>query len=161
MVAPRVVLEEVTGVWVRLRLALRSVSCLTGDARAQIALAEQRLSSMRRALAVRPADPIDPGQLVLELPLPSDALVFDCPLGCPVSALVCTARQIQSEQEIGAGARAKRRSSPAKRGRTPTRPACVTTRCSLGASVRERHGDTAEARAMASRAPRATDTSET
>lgn len=119
------------------------------------------VSAVRNALRPRRPDPVDPGQERLVLPMASDALVLDCPLGCPVSALVCTARQIQSEQEIGAGARARRRSSPAKRGRTPTRPTCVTARCGVGAAVRERHGDTSEARAMASRAPRAADTSET
>lgn len=102
-------------------------------------------------------------QLALALRLSSDALVLDCPLNCPVRAVVCVARQIQSEAEM----RPARPDRPrelarhdGKRGRTPTRPTCVTERCEVGREVRAAHGDTDEARAMAARAPRASDTSE-
>lgn len=143
----------------------------------------EAVRALQAALGTKPA-PIEPvdtgrGQERLELPMASAALVLDCPLGCPVSALVCVARQIQSEQELtpgtAASAKADKRERRAeagrtiealarhigKRGKTPTRPACVTERCSVGASVRDRHGDTEAARAMARRAPRAADTSET
>lgn len=138
----------------------RLAGLLARAERGDLPPARALVSAMRRRLRARQPDPVDPGQERLRLPMASDALVVDCPLGCPVSALVCTARQLLSEQEIGSSVRAKRRSSPAKRGRTPTRPSCVTARCSVGAVVRERHGDTDEAKAMALRAPRAADTSE-
>jgi hypothetical protein len=127
--------------------------------RPDIAEARRIVSAARRALVARPAEPVDPGQERLHLPMASDSLVWDCPLGCPVSALVCVARQVQSELEIGRGP-AVRRSSPAKRGRAPTRPSCVTARCEVGARVRLLLGDPTEAKAMAARAPRASDTSE-
>jgi hypothetical protein len=102
-------------------------------------------------------------QLALGLRLPSDAPVPDCPLACPVRAVVCVARQLQSELEMKPRDPNRPRElarHDGKRGRTPTRPTCVTERCEVGREVRAAHGDTEEARAMAARAPRASDTSE-
>jgi hypothetical protein len=102
-------------------------------------------------------------QLVLPLRIASSTPVEDCPLACPVRAVVCVARQIQSELEMKPRAPNRPRElarHDGKRGRTPTRPTCVTERCAIGREVRAAHGDTDEARAMAARAPRASDTSE-
>lgn len=131
------------------------------------------VSAMRRSLRVVRADPVDPGQERLMLRMPSDFPVSDCPLGCPVSAVVCVARQIQSDLETkgtSSTRRCVRRADPGrpvelarhdgKRGTLASRPTCVTAHCPVGAFVREAHGDTAEAKDMARRAPRCTDTSE-
>lgn len=111
----------------------------------------------------------------LRAPLDPEATFFCERLGCAgVAYLTCVARQIQSDNEIrGVGSRATRarRRTRAnrsrelarhdgKRGTTPSRPTCVTTRCEFGAAVRAILGDTREAQALASRAPRASDTSE-
>jgi hypothetical protein len=141
------------------------------------------VSALRRVFDARPvpADPALSGeereQLGIALRfMDAAALVQECPLGCPVRAVVCVARQLQSQREMeGSGTRfardpRRRRDRPdrpaelarhdKKRGTTPTRPTCVTARCALGAQVRVMLGDTPEAQAMAARAPRGSDTVE-
>lgn len=138
------------------------------DVAEALALLRSVLDAPRRRRG-RPYDyPRLPG-LVLE-----EVIVRDCPLGCPVKAVVCVARQIQSDIETGGTQtqrRCQRRADPdrpaelarhdGKRGTLASRPTCVTSHCALGASVRALVGDTPEAVEMAKRAPRCTDTSET
>lgn len=134
--------------------------------------ARRLVGAMRRALRARRATP-DPGPMECLVHLRPDAVVADCPLGCPVEAIVCVARQLQSQREAdGTGTRfardPKRRRDRAdrsvdlarhdkKRGLGLTRPTCVTGRCSVGSQVRLLLGDRPEAQAMAARAPGASD----
>jgi hypothetical protein len=145
-----------------------------GD-RGDVQAALEHLRGLRRTLSARPARK-DGVAAQLRLPLAlrigADALVDDCPLGCPVRAIVCVSRQIQSDVETK-GAKTtracRRRADPdrpkelarhdKKRGTHASRPTCVTEHCQVGAVVRALHGDTPEAIAMAARAPRETDTS--
>jgi hypothetical protein len=133
------------------------------------------LGSILRAVEA-PAEDHKPvaEQPPLTLRLRPDSRVEDCPLGTPdVRAIVCVARQIQSDMESGGvetSRRCWRRADPnrpvelsrhdGKRGTLVSRPTCVTTHCPVGARVRLLLGDLPEAAAMARKAPRATDTSE-
>jgi hypothetical protein len=117
-----------------------------------------------RTLDAPPRRPA-PDCVQLVLSLIGDAVVEDCPLDCPVTATVCVARQIASENEVGRGpavARTKkdpRYGSQAKRGRLASFVQCRTELCAVGAAARAVLGDTPEAVEMAKHAPRATDTS--
>jgi hypothetical protein len=140
----------------------RVVALLRRGGRADVPAALEHAQALRRAIRWRPAR-ADAAQLPLALPLTPEAPVQDCPLGCPVTALVCVARQIQSDQELNARDPSRPRElarHDGKRGRTPSRPTCVTARCAVGREVRAALGDLPEAKAMAARAPRASDTSE-
>lgn len=150
--------------------------------RSDVQEARRLAASLDRALTARrppPAPEPDadaPEQLGIELRfVTSDTRVEECPLGCPISALHCTARQIQAQLEReGGGSRfandpRRRRDRPdrppelarhdTKRGSRASRPSCAS--CPVGAVVRALHGDTPEAIEMARRAPRASDTAET
>lgn len=136
------------------------------------------ISAVRQALDPRGPQPPAPAPGAPPLPLQGLAtgIVTDCPLGCSITALGCTARQIQSQLEReGQGSRfakdPKRRRDRAgrppelarhdtKRGSRASRPTCVTSLCPVGAVVRALHGDTPEAIEMARRAPSASDTVE-
>ena len=145
-----------------------------GD-RADVQAARRVVAALRRALTGRRAERVELAeQLALRLRYQSDSAI-DCPLGCPVRAVVCVARQIQSEWESSGRLTVFARSSRSRlrEGRAPelarhdrkrgvglSRPTCVTARCEVGAAARVGLGDTEEAVAMAARAPRASDTSE-
>lgn len=155
------------------RLALlEDVNRLTGllarGERGDVAEARRITGALRRALAPQPRatgrEDEAREQLVLSLALTPEAVVLDCPLRCPVQAIVCLARQYQSDMEMQRRAAPDRppelRRHDKKRGTTTTRPTCVTSRCAVGARVRLLLGDRPEARAMAARAPRSGDTVE-
>ncbi len=153
----------------------RLAGLLARAAREDVHAARQQVAALRRALSARPRDEEAAEQLALALRLASDAPIRDCPLGCPVPAVVCVARQLQSEMERkGVRQRTtsracRRRADPdrarelarhdGKRGTQASRPTCVTEHCQVGAIVRALHGDTDEAWTMAEKAPRETDTS--
>jgi hypothetical protein len=132
--------------------------------------ARRVVSSLRRAVARPPTVHTEEeptvGQLRLRLRLLPEAIVRDCPISCPPqclaapSALVCVARQLANELDLGKGP-AKKRSSRAKRGRVGKFVSCKTELCRVGALARLLLGDRDDAREMAARAPRASDTSET
>lgn len=106
-------------------------------------------------------------QIPFLTPLDPGTTVGGCPLHCGVTAVECVARQIHAEIETRGAPTTRacrRRADPdrprelarhdGKRGTAASRPTCTTVLCSVGACVRAVLGDTAEARAMAARAPR-------
>lgn len=126
--------------------------------------ARRLVAALRRLVASARRPAREPGPLMRAFRIYPDDVVEECPLGCGVPAVVCVARQLQSEAELRGARRANRPRELArhdgKRGRAPTRPTCVSSRCALGASVRLMLGDSPRARAMAAAAPRSSDTSE-
>lgn len=138
-----------------------------GD-REDVREARRLVAAVRRALAPAPSVHVEearPGQMPLPLRLRPDAIVKDCPLACPPqcmaapAALVCVARQVANELELGKGP-ARKRSSRAKRGRVGKFVSCKTEQCPVGARTRLLLGEREDVHEMAARAPRASDTSE-
>lgn len=150
----------------------RATGLLLRGAPADVKEARRILSAVRRVLLggrPRPErEPEEVEQLAIGLRYQTDSPVTDCPLGTPdVRAVVCVARQIASELEVGkgpvrpVGARyfAPRGSrSRRKRGNVASFVQCRTELCAVGALVRRGLGDTPEAVELARRAPRCTDT---
>lgn len=115
-------------------------------------------TSARVHLHVRRLPRSPAAQLVIDLRVRALDVIVDCPLGCHnLPALVCVARQIASEMELGKG-RPAPRSSPAKRGRLSTFVQCRTELCARGAATRRLVGDAPAAVEMARNAPHSSDT---